>query len=232
MMDCEFPLQVDGSSDDAFLIPRGDFQRHVSLATSSSEGTHTGDESMYDLEFEGTVSTAARLQQRVEELGGLVDEEMTEGSSDEEEEEEGTRVLRQDEIRRNREVARTSLGSRWVWLEHRVAELNKHLCRLDHLIQKRPGRENFVFAPPLSPACFCSIPNRALANGGLVAVASLNHRGKVVNGFNHHTSGTPSFTPLLLADSILGSRLQVGVRGRGEGVEQSVMAGVESFVGG
>lgn len=94
MMDCEFPLQVDGSSDDAFLIPRGDFQRHVSLATSSSEGTHTGDESMYDLEFEGTVSTAARLQQRVEELGGLVDEEMTEGSSDEEEEEEGTRVLR------------------------------------------------------------------------------------------------------------------------------------------
>ena len=120
-------------------------------------------------------------------------------------------TCRQDEIRRNREVARTSLGSRWVWLEHRVAELNKHLCRLDHLIQKRPGRENFVFAPPLSPACFCSIPNRALANGGLVAVASLNHRGKVVNGFNHHTSGTPSFTPLLLADSILGSRLQVGV---------------------
>ena len=118
-------------------------------------------------------------------------------------------VHRQDEIRRNREVGRASMGSRWVWLEHRVAELNKHICRLDHLIQKRPGRENFVFAPPLSPACFCSIPNRALANGGVVAVASLNHRGKIVNGFNHHTSGTPSFTPLLLADSILGSRLQV-----------------------
>ena len=94
MMECEFPLQVDGPSDDAFLTPRGEFQRHVSLATTSSEGTRTGDESMYDMEFEGTVSTAARIRQRMDELGGLVDEEMTEGSSDEEEEEEGTQALR------------------------------------------------------------------------------------------------------------------------------------------
>ena len=121
-----------------------------------------------------------------------------------------THTCRRDDVKRRHEVARTSVGSRWVWLEHRVAELNRQICRLDNIIQRRPGRENFVFATPPSSACVCSIPNGALANGGLLSVTGLHrHKGRVVNGFNHHTSSTPSFTPLLLADSVLGSRLQV-----------------------
>ena len=120
-----------------------------------------------------------------------------------------THTCRRDDVKRRHEVARTSVGSRWVWLEHRVAELNKQICRLDNIIQRRPGRENFVFATPPSSACVCSIPNGALANGGLLSVTGPHrHKGRVVNGFNHHTSSTPSFTPLLLADSVLGSRPQ------------------------
>ena len=119
-------------------------------------------------------------------------------------------TCRQDDIKRRHEVARTPVGSRWVWLEHRMAELNKQICRLDNIMQRRPGRENFVFAAPSSSACVCSIPNGALANGGLLSMTGLHHnKGRIVNGFNHHTSSTPSFTPLLLADSVLGSRLQV-----------------------
>lgn len=119
-----------------------------------------------------------------------------------------THTCRRDDIKRHHEVARTSVGSRWVWLEHHVAELNKQICRLDNIMQRRPGRENFVFATPPSSTCVCSIPNGALANGGLLSVTGLHNKGRVVNGFNHHTSA-PSFTPLLLADSVLGSRLQV-----------------------
>lgn len=121
-----------------------------------------------------------------------------------------THTCRRDDIKRRHEVARTSVGSRWVWLEHRVAELNKQICRLDNIMQRRPGRENFVFATPPSSACVCSIPNGALANGGLLSVTGLHNKVRAVNGFNHHSSSTPSFTPLLLTDSVLGSRLQVG----------------------
>ena len=118
-------------------------------------------------------------------------------------------TCRQDDIKRRHEVARTPVGSRWVWLEHRMAELNKQICRLDNIMQRRPSRENFVFAAPPSSACVCSIPNGALTNSGLLSMTGLHHnKGRIVNGFNHHTS-TPSFTPLLLADSVLGSRLQV-----------------------
>ena len=87
-----------------------------------------------------------------------------------------------------------------------MAELNKQICRLDNIMQRRPGRENFVFATPPSSACVCSIPNGALANGGLLSVTGLHNKVRAVNGFNHHSS----FTPLLLTDSVLGSRLQVG----------------------
>ena len=121
-----------------------------------------------------------------------------------------THTRRRDDIKRRHEVARTSVGSRWVWLEHHVAELNKQICRLDNIMQRRPGRENFVFATPPTSTCVCSIPNGALANGGLLSVTGLHSKVRAVNGFNHHTSSTPSFTPLLLTDSVLGSRLQVG----------------------
>ena len=121
-----------------------------------------------------------------------------------------THTRRRDDIKRRHEVARTSVGSRWVWLEHNVAELNKQICRLDNIMQRRPGRENFVFATPPTSTCVCSIPNGALANGGLLSVTGLHSKVRAVNGFNHHTSSTPSFTPLLLTDSVLGSRLQVG----------------------
>ena len=95
MIDCELPIQVDGALDDAFLHSRVDYQRHASLATTSSEGTRTADDSGCDLEFEGIAPAATKLQQRLEEVEGLVDGDMTEDSSDEEEgEEERAHVLR------------------------------------------------------------------------------------------------------------------------------------------
>lgn len=87
MIDCDLPIQVDGSLDDAFLHPRVDCQRHGSLVTTSSEGTHTADDSGCDLELEGIAPAVTRLQQRLKELEGMVDGYMTEDSSDEEEEE-------------------------------------------------------------------------------------------------------------------------------------------------
>ena len=78
-----------------FLHSRVDCQRHASLTTTSSEGTRTADDSGCDLEFEGIAPAVMRLQQRLEEVEGLVDRDMTEDSSDEEEgEEERVHVLR------------------------------------------------------------------------------------------------------------------------------------------
>ena len=95
MIDCDLPIQVDGALDDAFLHSRVDCQRHASLATTSSEGTRTADDSGCDLEFEGIAPAVMKLQQRLEEVEGLVDGNMTEDSSDEEEgEEERVHVLR------------------------------------------------------------------------------------------------------------------------------------------
>ena len=94
MIDCDLPIQVDGALDDAFLHSRVDCQRHASLATTSSEGTRTADDSGCDLEFEGIAPAVTRLQQRLEEVEGLVDGDMTEDSSDEEEGEERVHVLR------------------------------------------------------------------------------------------------------------------------------------------
>ena len=53
------------------------------LATTSSEGTRTADGSGCDFEFEGIAPAVTKLQQRLEEVEGLVDGDMTEDSSDE-----------------------------------------------------------------------------------------------------------------------------------------------------
>ena len=119
---------------------------------------------------------------------------------------------RYQETRRSWERSRTAVGSRWLWLEHRINELNKQICQLDNIMQRRPSRENFVFTPPSSSSPSSShhamLPNGTLieqlhrGNGSLLALG----KGRVVNGFNNHA---PHLPQLLWTDGILNTRLQV-----------------------
>ena len=95
-----------------FLHSRVDCQRHASLATTSSEGTRTADDSGCDLEFEGIAPAVMRLQQQLEEVEGLVDRDMTDDSSNKEEgEEERVHVFK---------VARYPVFSRSTNLESKL----------------------------------------------------------------------------------------------------------------
>ena len=107
------------------------------------------------------------------------------------------------------------MGSRWAWLQRRIAELNKQIYRLDHHIKETSSREKFCFAvapsPPVIPQYF-SIPNGSVleqlrgSNGsGLVAFGGKPGGN---NGFSHHPSGH-TLPNLLLPEALIGAKLQV-----------------------
>lgn len=112
------------------------------------------------------------------------------------------------------EHSRACIGSRWLWLEHKIAELNRHICQLDSIIHRRPTKERFLLAPAEpSPPCVCTLPNSTLLehlqkSGGSLLAATGTQRGRVVNGFNHHST-CQHLPQLLLPDGMLNTKLQV-----------------------
>ena len=122
--------------------------------------------------------------------------------------------------------SRLAIGSRWVWLQRRIAELNKQIYRLDHHAKEcslRREKLEFAAAPHVSPAKpllspYFSITNGSVlehlrtANGagGLIAVGKPGGSGN--NGFSHHphpTGHAHCLPQLLLPDALLGAKLQV-----------------------
>lgn len=137
--------------------------------------------------------------------------------------------FRREGSKRNWERVQSAVGARWSWLEHRIATLNKELCRLDHEIKQRPSQEQFTFAasPNASHPSYFALPNGAfldhLHKGGngsslLSAAASGLYKGVVTtrpsNGYGHNVGGgggsqSHCLPHLLLPDNLLGTKLQV-----------------------
>lgn len=126
---------------------------------------------------------------------------------------------------------RLALGSRWVWLQRRIAELNKQIYRLDHHMKESfSRRDKLAFAQPspskpILPPYF-SITNGSMLEhlrttngaGGLIAMSKAMGTGTKPsgnNGFSHYTphptaTGHAHCLPqLLLPEALLGTKLQV-----------------------
>ena len=125
--------------------------------------------------------------------------------------------------------ARSGVGSRWVWLQRRIAELNKQIYRLDHHVKESCPQDKFAFgAAPSVPSTtaaaavlpqYVSLANgsvlehlRSSNGGGLVAMGKTGVKHSGSNGFSHHhhTTGHAQCVPhLLLPEGLLGTKLQV-----------------------
>lgn len=115
--------------------------------------------------------------------------------------------------------ARSAVGSRWVWLQRRIAELNKQIYRLDHHIKGSCLQDKFQFgsspAPPPTETSvlpqYFSITNGSVVdrlkttNGGLITMGNAGTKPIGTNGFSHHHS----LPHLLLPEGLLGTKLQV-----------------------
>ena len=132
--------------------------------------------------------------------------------------------------------ARSAVGSRWVWLQRRVAELNKQIYRLDHHMKESCSQDKFILGSvPATTAVstaataaaaaaaavlpqYMSLTNGSVlerlragnGGGGLIAAAGLRP-STGTNGFLHHprTTGHAPCLPLILPESLLGTKLQV-----------------------
>ena len=137
-------------------------------------------------------------------------------------------LFRREGSKQNWERIKTSIGTRWSWLEHRIAAINKELCRLDHEIQRRPSQEQFTFAAPPNPShpSYFALPNGSFldhlhkgGNGSLVSTAASGlYKGAMAsrpsNGFGHNVGGgtqSHCLPHFLLPENLLGSKLQVGI---------------------
>lgn len=127
--------------------------------------------------------------------------------------------------------ARSAMGSRWVWLQRRVAELNKQIYRLDHHMKESCSQDKFMFESVPAPAStaattatasvlpqYMSLTNGSMlehlragsGGGGLIPAAGLKP-SMGTNGFLHHphTTGHAQCLPLILPEGLLGTKLQV-----------------------
>lgn len=115
-----------------------------------------------------------------------------------------------------------------MWLQRRIAELNKQIYRLDHHVKGSFSQGKFEFsAPSISTAAsatsvlpqYFSIANGSVlehlrtSNGGsLIAVSKPGTKPGGNNGFSHHhhPTGLAHYFPhLLLPGGLLGAKLQV-----------------------
>lgn len=116
------------------------------------------------------------------------------------------------------ECSRLSLGSRWSWLQRRIADLNKQIYRLDHHIKETVTKEKLEFLAPNQSA---TLPQYFSITNGTVLESIRGNNGSDClfavgtkpgnNGFSHHhSSGHAPYLPhLLLPEALLGAKLQV-----------------------
>ena len=113
-----------------------------------------------------------------------------------------------EEVKERWEQARVTIGSQWVWLEHKLAELNTQICQLDNTLQKRPTKESFTFVvSDVSPG-LCYPTNGTLK---VVGGAPANHKQQILPNGCSYVGHHPQLPHLLLPDGVLGSKLQVCV---------------------
>lgn len=111
--------------------------------------------------------------------------------------------------------ARLDVGSRWVWLQRRIAELNKQIYRLDHHMKECQSKEKCVFVDVPEPGVprYLSISNgsvleqlRSNNGSGFISVGKTNNGS---NGYSRNSSYAQYLPHLFLPESLLGTKLQV-----------------------
>lgn len=127
------------------------------------------------------------------------------------------------------EHTRSAVGSRWAWLQRRIAEINKQIYRLDHHVKGSCSQEKCVFSSGPSASSVAAVTSLlpqyfSIANGSLLEHWRTNNGGAGLitvgkhvansmgnNGFHHHHStGRAQCLPhLLLPEALLGTKLQV-----------------------
>lgn len=119
-----------------------------------------------------------------------------------------------------------------MWLQRRIAELNKQIYRLDHHLKGSHSKEQLEFsagstAPSVAAVTsvlpqYFSITNGTMlehwrtSNGGAGLIAVGKHPASTMgnNGFSHHhqqhhPTGHTQCLPFLLPEALLGAKLQV-----------------------
>ena len=240
-MEGEIPMQVDGAVEERYLKqpdpgqlasqPRG--REGVGASFSllpASPGVLDVCGMSVQPEWCPREEVVGRWRQQLRAVCVGEGGEETESSSDEKsgEEPQGQRKRRLQSMTQRWERLRARVGGQWVWLHHRITQLNQHLTQLDSIMKTRPVRDHFTIASPSH--CIWSLPRTSLpqpppspgggrggkggggrgkgggkgGGGRGEGGGGGGERGKVVNG-GAHSSGPH----LLISDSILGSRIQV-----------------------
>jgi len=140
--------------------------------------------------------------------------------------------VRRSYLRCTLDRGRIELGSRWLWLQRRIAEINKQIYTLDHQLKGACVQDQCVFgpaAPPSIPEYLSSLSNSSSALEKLRAVGAIGASGSHpllpfakaaalsgkhggTNGFSPTSSSNLSYLPhLLLPEALLSgnSRLHV-----------------------
>ena len=124
-----------------------------------------------------------------------------------------------------------AVGSRWMWLHRKIAELNKQIYLLDHHIKGACHQEQCVFGSNTSSSTAFLPPNcfpfsngsmleklRAAGSTGVhplgilplaTKAASLTNKHGNTNGFAPATSRLSYLPHLLLPEALLSSKLHV-----------------------
>lgn len=125
---------------------------------------------------------------------------------------------RLDELKKNWEQTRAMVGSKWAWLERRISELNKQICRLDYKIQRRPNRKTSLFTTSnATPTSYVALSNGGSLLDHLHLSGSLTGVDKGArkpgNGITNTIPSSQYLPQLFLPGGVSTTRLQVCING-------------------